>query len=42
VWLVILGSGILALGTVWALAGFLGIIRDPEKDSAIQNLKSKA
>ena len=30
VWLVFLGSVILALGTVWALAGFLGIIRDPE------------
>jgi hypothetical protein len=32
VWLVILGSFILALGTLWALAGFLGIIKDPEKD----------
>jgi hypothetical protein len=35
VWLVILGSVILALGTVWALAGFLGIIKDPEKDAGI-------
>jgi len=35
VWLVIVGSVILALGTVWALAGFLGIIKDPEKDTAI-------
>jgi cytochrome c biogenesis protein len=32
VWLVIMGSVILALGTVWALAGFLGIIKDPDKD----------
>jgi len=32
VWLVILGSVILALGTIWALAGFLGIIKDPDKD----------
>ena len=32
VWLVFMGSVILALGTVWALAGFLGIIKDPERD----------
>lgn len=31
VWLVIAGSIILALGTLWALAGFLGIIRDSEE-----------
>ncbi len=31
VWLVILGSVILAFGTVWALAGFLGIIKDEDK-----------
>jgi hypothetical protein len=35
VWLVVLGSVILALGTVWALAGFLGIIKDPEKDIGV-------
>ena len=35
VWLVILGSVILALGTIWALAGFLGIIKDPDKDAGI-------
>ncbi len=35
VWLVVLGSVILALGTVWALAGFLGIIKDPEKDTGV-------
>jgi hypothetical protein len=32
VWLVVLGSVILAFGTIWALAGFLGIIKDPEKN----------
>jgi len=37
VWLVILGSVILALGTVWALAGFLGIIKDEEKDDGIKH-----
>lgn len=31
VWLVILGSVILAIGTVWALFGFLGIIKDEDK-----------
>jgi hypothetical protein len=35
VWLVLLGSVILALGTVWALAGFLGIIKDPESDHSV-------
>jgi len=35
VWLVVLGSVILALGTVWALAGFLGIIKEPEKDTDV-------
>jgi cytochrome c biogenesis factor len=35
VWLVILGSVILALGTIWALAGFLGLIKDEERDAGI-------
>jgi cytochrome c biogenesis protein len=47
VWLVILGTIILALGTVWALAGYLGLIRDPEKiagsiQSEAQSAKSEA
>ncbi len=33
VWLVILGSGILAVGTLWAMAGFLGLIKDPDKEA---------
>ena len=44
VWLVLLGSVILALGTVWALASFLGLIKDEERrevsDSVVQGLES--
>lgn len=39
VWLVLLGSVILAFGTVWALAGFLGIIRDDDKKADGEGLK---
>ena len=41
VWLVILGSVILALGTLWALAAFLGIIKDPERDAGIWNIERR-